>query len=73
LFDVADLAALAAPANRRALPTFRAAVMAAREYIAVEQNCNAVNSLCVCADGTLQLVRVGPCGGVRRLWNFGAV
>jgi len=38
-----------------------------------ERGAKAVNTICLCADGTLQLVSVGPKGGIKRLWNFGAL
>jgi hypothetical protein len=73
LFDVAHLAEIAAPANRAKLRTFREAVTSARQYLAAERGAKAVNTICLCADGTLQLVSVGPKGGIKRLWNFGAL
>lgn len=73
LFDVEALAEIAAPANRSKLRTFREAVTSARQYMATERGAKAVNTICVCADGTLQLVRVGPKGGIKRLWNFGSI
>ena len=73
LFDVAHLAEIAAPANRAKLRTFREAVTSARQYRAAEHGAKAVYTICLCADGTLQLVSVGPKGGIKRLWNFGAL
>ena len=73
MFDVAHLAEIAHPANRSKLRTFREAVTSAREYLAAERGAKAVNTICLCADGTLQLVSVGPKGGIKRLWNFGTI
>ena len=73
LFDVSHLVEMAAPQNRAKLPTFRQAVTAARQYMAAEAHAKSVNVICFCADGTLQLVGVGPKGGIKRLWNFGTL
>lgn len=73
LFDVAHLVEIAAPCNRAKLRTFREAVTSARQYMAAEPAAKFVNTICLCADGTLQLVRVGQKGGIKRLWNFGAL
>ena len=73
LFDVAHLAEIASPANRAKLVAFPNAVRSARAFLASERGAKEVNTICVCADGSLQLVRVGPKGGVKRLWNFGQV
>ena len=70
-FDVAHLAEIASPANRAKLCTFRQAITSARAFLAAERSTKEVNTICICADGSLQLIRVGPKGGVRRLWNFG--
>ena len=73
LFDVAHLAEIASPANRAKLPTFRDAVASARQHMANDRAAKAINVICICADDTLQLVRVGPKGGIKRLWNFGEI
>lgn len=73
LIDVAHLVEIADPANRSKLRTFRQAVTSAREFLASEPAAREVNTVCLCADGSLQLVRVGPKGGIKRLWNFGAL
>jgi hypothetical protein len=73
LFDVSALVEIADPANRAKLRTFREFVTSARHYIASERGAKEVNGIVVCADGSLQLVSVGPKGGIKRLWNFGAL
>lgn len=72
LFSVADLAAMAAPENRSKLATLRDAINGARRMFA-DSAVSSVNCICVTADGNLRLVRIGNKGGIKRLWNFGAL
>jgi hypothetical protein len=71
LFEVSHLAEIASPANRAKLPTFRMAATSARQHMGADQTIKAVHSICLCADGSLRLIRFGPKGGVKRVWNFG--
>ena len=71
MFDVAHLAEMANPSNRAKLATFRQAVQSARAMIS--DGVKSVNCICVTADGCLRLIQIGPRGGVKRLWNFGAL
>ena len=66
MFEVNDLV------HWHNLPTFREALFAARNFLAVDSAARSVNSLAVMADGTIRLLQVGKRGGVRRLWNFGS-
>lgn len=72
LFSVAELARQAAPENRGKLPTYRDAIVGARMFL-TRNAARSLNTLCVTADGHLRLVRVGIRGGVKRLWDFGAL
>ena len=71
LFDVAELAKMAAPSARRNMPTFRDARLKAPAFFAGEPSARSLNAIVVRADGQLWLVRFGRKGGWRRLWNFG--
>ena len=72
LFDVAELAEMASPANRVKLPTLRGAINSARQMFS-DGVAKSVALICVTADGHLRLIQVGPKGGVRRLWDFGSL
>jgi len=65
LFDVSDLV------SWRTLPTFPQALRGARATVAGDPAIAAVNSICLRANGDVWLIKVGPRGGWRRLWNFG--
>lgn len=71
LFDVADLAEMASPANRSKLPTFRQTVQSAKSFFAGETSAKAVNAVTFRANGELWLVEVKRSGAWRKLWNFG--
>jgi hypothetical protein len=63
LFNVADLV------EWRALPNFRQALASAGDMIA--SGADSAQVVCRRADGQVWLVKVGPKGGWKRLWNFG--
>jgi len=71
LFDVAELAAMAAPGNRQNMPTFRDVRLKAPSFFASEPAARSFHAIVVRADGQLWLVRFGRKGGWKRLWNFG--
>lgn len=73
LIDVAALAEMAAPENRSKLRTLRDAINSARAFLSAEPTAREVNAVCVTADGHLRLIRIGPKGGIKRLWDFGAL
>lgn len=66
LFDVADLAA-------KRFVTLRQAVHTARSMFAADAAVKAVNFIVLTADGTVKLIAIGPKGGRRTLWIFGAL
>ena len=71
LFDVADLAEMASPANRSKLPNFRQSLNSAKDFFAVETSAKALNAVTLRANGELWLVEVKRSGAWRKLWNFG--
>ena len=71
LFDVADLAAMAAPQNRERLTSFRQVLQSAKSFFAGETSAKAVNYVTLRANGELWLVEVKRSGAWRKLWNFG--
>lgn len=71
LFDVRHLADLAAPANRSKLLGFRETILSARRTMESDKAIRSVHSICLRADGELWLIRVGPKGGWKKVWNFG--
>jgi hypothetical protein len=71
LFDVAHLAELADFANRSKLRGFRETILSARRIMTDDKTVRAVHSVCLRADGELWLIRVGPKGGCKKVWNFG--
>lgn len=73
LIDTRHLAEIASPANRMKLPTFREALAAAKRTMSADKAIRAVHTYCLRANGELWLVRVGPRGGWKKQWNFGAL
>lgn len=73
LFDVAHLVEIADPANRAKLATFRECISNARKMYAGNKAIKAVHSFCLRANGELWLIRVGPRGGWKKVWNFGTL
>lgn len=71
LFDVADLAEMAAPKNRHQLPTFRQTVESAKSFFAGEPSAKSLAAVTLRANGELWLVEVKRSGAWRRRWNFG--
>jgi hypothetical protein len=71
LFDMNDLVSLASPENRMKLPTFREALVSAKRTLAGDKAIRAVHTLTLRANGELWLMKVGPRGGWKVLWNFG--
>lgn len=56
----------------RELPTFRQCAHAARSTFAASgPEVRAVNSVCLRADGAIELVKFGPKGGHKTMWKFG--
>ena len=74
LFAIEDLAALADPAARRALPTFRGLLHSLQEFVLNDERVSSAAGICLRADGELWLIRVFPtrtsCRWARA-WNFG--
>ena len=56
--------------NWQSLPTFREALAGCRNFISREKKAKSVNALCLRMDGSVWLIKVGPKGGWKRLWNF---
>ena len=73
LFDIADLAALADIQARTKLPTLQQAKMTARNVFATDNAVKQVNMLVIRANGELHLMKFGPKGGTKKLWNFGVL
>lgn len=69
--DRSELVDLESLARWRELPTFRQAVRDAVRYMKAVPAAKSVCVQCLRADGRVWLVRVGPRGGWRRLWDFG--
>ena len=69
-FDMASLAEMLAPANVARLPTFSQARAAGRKQAGVG-NVQAVTYVCMRSNDDRVLVKVGPRGGWKQLWNFG--
>ena len=71
--DIHQLAELGASRSWDQLPTFaqarRQAVIAMHNDPAIRS----INSLTLRADDTLELIQVGPKGGVKTLWRFGSI
>lgn len=55
------------------LPSFTNAVRGGRKMMAAPGNGSiaSIQSLCMRASGEVCLIRIGPKGGVKQLWNFG--
>lgn len=70
LFDVAQLADIASPANRSRLPSFPQARQAAREFIEKERGVKSINSICLKACGDLELVTFTRTSH-KTVFNFG--
>ena len=73
LFDVADLAALADVKNRLKLPNLQQAKFTARNIFSSDNAIRQVNMLVIRANGELHLMKFGPKGGTKKLWNFGVL
>ncbi len=70
LFDIeTDLVPVGMPGAP--ITTFREAVTSARRSMAANPAIRAVFSICMTADDHIRLVKVGPRGGLYRLWDFG--
>jgi aspartate ammonia-lyase len=65
LFEVSMLA------DYMKLPNFRQALTDARAYMKAEKAVRSVYVLCIRANGDIELLRVGPRGGWKPLFNFG--
>ena len=73
LFDLHDLADLAAPSNRAKLPTFRQAVVSARASMKADTAIRSVNMICLRATGHLWLIEFRHSGSWKKVWDFGAL
>ena len=71
--DVAHVAEALSPENRSKLPTLRMVLAKYRKHINSESAVKSVESICIKADGSVVLVRVGPRGGHKVLWKFGVL
>lgn len=73
LFDIAHLAEVADPKNRAKLVTFREALSNARRAMEADKAVRSVVTFAFRANGELWLIKVGPRGGWKTLWNFGTL
>jgi hypothetical protein len=73
LFDVRHLAEVASPENRSKLMTRRECVSRVKDAMSANKSIRAIHSFCLSANGHLHLLRVGPRGGVSRIWDFGVL
>ncbi len=70
LFDIeTDLVPVGMPGAPVA--TFREAVTSARRSMVADPRITAIHSICMTADDHIRLVKIGPRGGLYRLWDFG--
>ena len=73
LFDLADLAALTDVKNRMKLPNLQKAKFSARQMFSSDDAIRQVHMLVIRANGELHLMKFGPKGGTKKLWNFGVL
>jgi len=73
LFDVAHLAQVAAPENRAKLHTLISAKASAKAFLSTNTFAKSVVFIVIRADGHLHLMQIGPKGGHKVLWDFGAM
>lgn len=70
VFDVEELAKL----RRVEIPMYRDALADAQRTIQGDKAIRAVHFIATSVvDGNVYLVRVGKRGGIKKLWNFGAI
>jgi hypothetical protein len=65
MFDVQSLV------DWRTLPTFRQGLEGCTRFLQSEPAAKSAQSVVMRADGEIWLIRVGPKGGWKKLWNFG--
>lgn len=71
--DLASVAEILNPANLAKLPEFSRALSQGRRAIADANGAiKGINYICLRADDERWLITIGPRGGWRKLWNFGA-